>query len=280
MSVFYLTPFNLTPLISALEHKVESVLISPNLNISLITLPLTTDSVELGDKSYSLETLQKLRKSLKGVLLIEQGREERLEFFAGHYYKLRPTVSAPTLEIDGIQMHRTKLVDPWEDARRKASHAVRSNDIVLDTCSGLGYTAIWAVKLGAKTVISCEKDRFVLQIREKSPYSRLLKDDRILQENCDVFDKIRQFPPQYFDAVIHDPPRFSLAGELYGQEFYHHLHRVLKFPGRLFHYTGDPFSHGRGKKFLLGIIDRLQSAGFETEPCPQDLGVKAVKIRH
>ena len=43
-----------------------------------------------------------------------------------------------------------------------------------------------------------------------------------------------------FDAVLHDPPRFGIAGELYSQAFYDHLARVLKPRGVLFHYTGTP----------------------------------------
>ena len=42
------------------------------------------------------------------------------------------------------------------------------------------------------------------------------------------------------DAVLHDPPRFGIAGELYSQSFYDQLARVLRPRGRLFHYTGTP----------------------------------------
>ena len=43
------------------------------------------------------------------------------------------------------------------------------------------------------------------------------------------------------DAILHDPPRFGIAGELYSQGFYYEqLARILKRRGRLFHYTGSP----------------------------------------
>jgi predicted methyltransferase len=31
-----------------------------------------------------------------------------------------------------------------------------------------------------------------------------------------------------FDAALHDPPRFGIAGELYSQVFYDQLARVLR----------------------------------------------------
>jgi len=278
--MFYLTPLNLNPLISALEQGSDSIFISPDLSISQITLPLQKNFVELGGKRYSLEEMRKLAKKLNGILLIEQGREEPLEFFAGRYYKLRPTESAPTIEIDGIQMHRTKEINPWEDSRRKAFYVVRPRDMVLDTCGGLGYTAIWAAMLGARKVISCEKDTNVLRLREKNPWSNPIKQNRIEEVCCDIYYQVREYPARFFHTIIHDPPRFALAGELYGQEFYYQLNRILKVNGRLFHYTGDPYSQGRGRKFIPGIISRLQQAGFKSTSHPEDLGLEAVKIKN
>lgn len=276
--MFCLSHFNLTPLISALAEGLDSVIISPDLNMSEIELFLDINSVDLAGKVYTLDELRAISQRLKGILKIENGREDKLEFFSDRYYKLRPTVSAPTLEIDGIQMHRTKNVDPWEDSRRKAAHAVRKGDTILDTCGGLGYTAIWAVKLGAKKVISMEVNPSVLKIRNMSPYAKLLTDERIEAVNSSVLERIEFFPRNSFDSIIHDPPRFSLAGELYGNEFYRRMNRVLKLRGRLFHYTGDPFSKGRGRKFIAGVMARLKAAGFKVVNKPEDLGVFAVKV--
>jgi hypothetical protein len=64
-----------------------------------------------------------------------------------------------------------------------------------------------------------------------------------------------------FSRIIHDPPWFSLAGELYSGEFYRHLNRVLGRKGRLFHYIGD-LSSRSGRNVVKGVTRRLQESGF------------------
>ena len=275
---FFITPFNINTIVEALEQRADSVNISPDLNISHTVLNLDDNSVALAGTIFSVEELKKLAEKLTGIILVKNGKTEKLEFFAGKFYKLRPVCeSAPTVEIDGIRMHRTKDVDPWEDSRRKADYAVKTGDAVLDTCSGLGYTAIRAVEKGANSVVTCEKDPNILRIRVMNPHSAGLSDERISVLKGDVFDTIKSFADEQFDSVIHDPPRFSLAGELYGELFYRQLNRVLKRKGRLFHYIGDPYSKGRGRKFVKGILKRLEDAAFKPAHKPQDLGVFALK---
>jgi uncharacterized protein len=67
------------------------------------------------------------------------------------------------------------------------------------------------------------------------------------------------------DAILHDPPRFGIAGELYSQKFYDHLARVLRPRGRLFHYTGTPNKLTSGRDVPREVATRLQRAGFGTE---------------
>ena len=69
-----------------------------------------------------------------------------------------------------------------------------------------------------------------------------------------------------FDAVLHDPPRFGIAGELYSQNFYTQLARVLKRRGKMFHYTGAPNKHSRGRDLAGEVASRLRAAGFAVEP--------------
>jgi hypothetical protein len=78
----------------------------------------------------------------------------------------------------------------------------------------------------------------------------------------DIEEYIRTLPGASFDSVIHDPPRFSLAGELYGERFYREIHRVLKRRGALFHYTGNPHLLKRGASFVDHAAQRLRAAGF------------------
>ncbi|MCX7055401.1 MAG: SAM-dependent methyltransferase, partial [Proteobacteria bacterium] len=75
---------------------------------------------------------------------------------------------------------------------------------------------------------------------------------------------IRGLADVSFDAILHDPPRFGLAGELYSQDFYDELARVLRPGGRLFHYTGTPNRLTSGRDVPHEVERRLRLAGFTT----------------
>ena len=74
---------------------------------------------------------------------------------------------------------------------------------------------------------------------------------------------VGEFTANSFDCIVHDPPARALCRkDLYGQQFYANLFRVLRKPGGvLFHYVGNPHSKESGKLFK-GIISRLKSVGF------------------
>ena len=65
--------------------------------------------------------------------------------------------------------------------------------------------------------------------------------------------------------MLHDPPRFGIAGELYSQVFYDHLARILKRKGRLFHYTGTPNKLTSGRDVPAEVSKRLERAGFSAK---------------
>jgi uncharacterized protein len=67
------------------------------------------------------------------------------------------------------------------------------------------------------------------------------------------------------DAILHDPPRFGRAGELYSQVFYHQLARVLKRGGKLFHYVGTPNQLTSGRDVPDEVANRLRDAGFTVQ---------------
>ncbi|MEM2341614.1 MAG: methyltransferase [Candidatus Bathyarchaeia archaeon] len=181
----------------------------------------------------------------------------------GKFYRLVKTSTWPFLEISGIRMHRADEVDPKTDAILKIKALGRIYGSVLDCCTGLGYTAILAAKRkNVKEVITIEKDENVILIAKQNPFSKpLFENKKIKLIIGDASQEIRKFGDKRFNFIIHDPPRISIAPELYSLEFYSHFYRVLKDNGRLLHYVGRPGLR-QGKRYLKGIIKRLKIAGF------------------
>ena len=196
-----------------------------------------------------------------------------------HYYQLvQPERGKPTtLEIDGIHMHRIKGMDPYTDASLKVRFlGVKKGHSVWDTCGGLGYTTIFSLRAGAQ-VLTTEKDPNVLRLARINPWSREMW--RADVRNADAFYFVKKLDSNSFDRILHDPPRFALAGELYSLEFYRELYRVLKPGGVLYHYTGSP-GRKRGRDIQRGVIRRLLQAGFRyIRREPKTEGVIAIKAQ-
>jgi uncharacterized protein len=188
--------------------------------------------------------------------------------FSNSLIKLVPTQwGAPTFEIDGIKMLVTAKVSPFSDAQQKVALIQPRGKSILDTCAGLGYFATWCLRGDAAEVVSFEKNPDVLWLRTLNPWSPEGSgqlDPRLHISLADVSERITIIPNARFDAVLHDPPRFGIAGELYSQAFYDELARVLKPKGKLFHYTGTPNKLTSGRDVPREVTARLQRAGFET----------------
>jgi predicted methyltransferase len=190
-----------------------------------------------------------------------------IQFFdkkTNKFYKLAETSTWPTVLISGIRMHRTDEVDPKTDSILKIKSLGKIFGKVLDTCTGLGYTAILAARSpDVDMVVTFEKDKNMIFIAKQNQYSKpLFESEKILLCINDSFLAVKAIKSNYFNFIIHDPPRFSLAPELYSQEFYNEIFRILKPRGKLFHYTGKPGSK-QGKNYSKGISKRLKIAGFK-----------------
>jgi predicted methyltransferase len=241
---------------------------------------LRENEIEVDNLIFPLELIEQIAKKQAVFELSEPPKI--IAFYDERYYKLEPIEnSAPTLEIDGIRMHRTKMVSPLQDAENKVMTAgIQTNDEVLDICTGLGYTAISAMDVGAR-VTTIEKDPNVIEIAKYNPYSRILFEEsaknKIKLIMNDACKQIKSFEEESFDIILHDPPRFSLAGELYSKEFYRDLYRILRKGGRLLHYVGNPGSKYRGKDFVKGVQNRLTDVGFSAEKVLDGESVLAFK---
>jgi len=272
--------FEAKKILEAYHQGKESTLAFFDLRFTQQRVLFKKDKIIIGDFSFDLKTIHKIAKN-PSVFLIDK-KPKKIAFFDERYYKLEPIENtAPTIEIDGIRMHRTKHITPLEDARRKIFAVnVAANEKVLDICTGLGYTAIESFRMKA-LVTTIEKDHNVIEIARYNPYSTDLfagiednKIDLILEDACVA---VKQMADETFDVILHDPPRFALAGELYSQEIYVDLFRILKEGGRLLHYVGKPGSKYRGKDFISGIQRRLNEVGFKTKRTDDNESVLAYK---
>lgn len=188
--------------------------------------------------------------------------------FSGSLIKLVPTEwGAPTFEIDGIKMLPTSRESPVEDARRKVALVEPRGKVVLDTCGGLGYFAACCLEAGVARIHSFEKNADVLWLRTLNPWSPDpdASGGRLQLQHADVSQAITQLADASVDALLHDPPRFGIAGELYSQAFYDQLARVLRRDGRLFHYTGSPNKLTSGRDVPREVAKRLEKAGFKAQ---------------
>lgn len=184
---------------------------------------------------------------------------------------------APTMLVSGIAMHRIVGIDPRRDTLAKVRAIAPILGEVLDTATGLGYTAIEAARTAAH-VTTIELDPAVLEIARANPWSRaLFEHPHITQLIGDSAELVEQLADESFDRIVHDPPVFSLGGQLYSEALYRHCYRVLRRGGRLFHYVGDPHrTSGRG--ITRGVVRRLQAAGFSRVVArPEAFGVAAHK---
>ena len=190
---------------------------------------------------------------------------EPVQRFSQSLIKLVPTEwGAPTFEIDGIKMLPTAQVSPYADAERKVGLIEPRGKVILDTCGGLGYFAAWCLQGKAKQILSYEKNPDVIWLRSLNPWSPQLGPGFTLTQG-DIAIAIAQWPDASFDAVLHDPPRFGIAGELYSQVFYDHLARVLKRKAKVFHYTGTPNKLTSGRDVPQEVSKRLERAGFSVK---------------
>jgi hypothetical protein len=257
------------------------VSISVNLGMSTSQLTVVEHGLVLPDGSM-LEwgAFEKIAESTSSCYVIEDGIPRAIQFYSeetDRVYSLYPTQGAPTMLISGVPMHRIKDTEPHQDTLEKIRAIKPVVGEVLDTATGLGYTAIEAART-AEQVTTIELDPAALKVCRLNPWSQELFDNpKITQVIGDSYDVVAEMDAGSFTRVIHDPPAFSLAGDLYSGEFYRELYRVMRNHSHLFHYIGDPESKS-GRSVTAGVIRRLEQAGFmQVRRAPRAFGVVAVK---
>jgi hypothetical protein len=198
----------------------------------------------------------------------EEHKSNSINFFSKEtntFYQLLATKSIPTLRINGIPMHRFSTMDPMTDTLLKIK-AIKPYGRILDTCMGLGYTAIYSAKISeVMEVLTIEKDSEVLKIAKLNEASKdLFENKKIKILEGDSNELIKELKSESFDCVIHDPPTFQMAPDLYSLKFHREIYRVLSKNGKLWHYSPEPGKmKGKAEQLTNRVILYLKKAGFK-----------------
>jgi hypothetical protein len=281
MKEIILSHFQTQKLLKAKLEGLTTIQISPDLGISETQVELDAAGVHLlADQVLGWEEVLQIADSPASCFVIQNGEAHPVQFFSestNRLYSLYPTQVAPSMLVSGIPMHRIKDTDPYQDTLEKIRAIKPVVGQVLDTATGLGYTAIQASRT-AEHVTTIELDPAVLQVCRLNPWSQELFDNpKISQMIGDSFEVIAEMEPARFTRIIHDPPVISLAGDLYSKDFYSELYRVMRNHSQLFHYVGDPQSKSGGN-ITAGVMRRLEQVGFrQMRRAPRAFGVVAEK---
>lgn len=276
-----LSHFQAEALLAARQAGQSTVCVTPDLNRTQVDATLDGNGVRFPTGDFlTWQQIGKIAESDNQCFLIASGEIRLISIFSDQTNwarSLYPTSGAPSTLVAGFPMHRVKDTDPYVDTLKKVAALGPVVGNVLDTTTGLGYTAIELAK-SATLVTTIELDPAALDIARLNPWSQeLFSNPRILSLTGDAFEVVSDFGDGSFSAILHDPPTFSLAGELYSEKFYLQLHRILLGNGKMFHYVGDPESK-LGKRMTAGVIERLQAAGFRrVVRKPDAFGVVAYK---
>jgi predicted methyltransferase len=258
--------------------------VSPDLGLTTVDVALDADGVRFptvpNGERVGWPELERIQAARNVCFALEDGAAREIRLFShttGWVRALMPTHGAPTTLVAGLPMHRIKDTDPIADTLAKVRTLAPLVGRVLDTATGLGYTAIEAART-AEEVVTIELDPAAIAIARQNPWSQpLFGRPNIRLEIGDALDLVSTFADVSFSRILHDPPMLALAGDLYSEACYRQFYRVLRSGGRLFHYIGDPASPS-GKRTTGGVIRRLQSAGFaRIVRRPEAFGVVAYK---
>lgn len=255
---------------------------SISLDLGLTTSPFqkSTDGWLLPDGlCLTFDQVKTISEDENSCYLLDEKGIHKAEVFSprtNRYYSLMPTPHAPTMLISGIPMHRIKGTTPDLDTNWKIKALGKPYGKILDTATGLGYTAIQAART-ASQVITVEFDPAVIKLCRMNPWSQeLFTNLRIVQVIADSADFALMIPTGSLNAILHDPPMFNLAGHLYSGDLYGTFFDILRHNGRLFHYIGNPDSR-MGATVGRGVVRRLRQVGFSVTPKPKAFGVLAQK---
>lgn len=257
-------------ILTAKSKKINTLYLSLDLGLTQSKVKIKKNFIWVNDEQQlPLSALKKIKEGAGYIIVKNELRQ--ISFFSDEtkkYYKLIPAKDWPTVALSSTPMHRHTNISPKEDTLTKINEISPLQGKVLDTCCGLGYTAIMSAReLKVSSVDTFERDENILRIAEFNPYSQELFKSQaeskiILHREKNIAEEIFKFLSNYFDRIIHDPPTFKYSPELYTVQFYGQLYRVLKKGGILYHYAPHPHKT-KGVLLYPKIIKKLKEAGFK-----------------
>src|SRR6476659_6046017 len=155
--IIVLSHFQAAPLLKAHREGKPSATTSTDLGLTTLEASLTPEGVIYpSGETCTWADLEKVAKSdNKCFFLGDAGRIEPIQVFSettNWVRTLYATQGAPTTIVAGLSMHRIKGIDPHADTLLKVKTIAPLTGRVLDTATGLGYTAIEAAKQAAQVV--------------------------------------------------------------------------------------------------------------------------------
>lgn len=180
---------------------------SANLGKSKAEFTISEQGVRFEGVELPWESVELIAKEDRKVFRIESDSISALQLFSDDTQSMRTlcaTESAPTTLVSGIPMHRIKDMDPWRDAKTKVEALGRPKGNVLDTCFGLGYSAIFLAYTAAH-VTTYEIDPTAVALAKQNPWSEeAFSNPKIELRIADMSEAISDLPTGRFAAVLHD----------------------------------------------------------------------------
>ncbi|HJW83459.1 MAG TPA: spermine synthase, partial [Anaerolineae bacterium] len=180
-----LSRFQVEPIWQARQAGRSTANTSLDLGLTACEVALNAAGVALPDgQALEWTVLDEIARSETACFAIERSAAVKIQFFSEQHnrlYSLMPTEGAPTMLISGLPMHRIKGTDPHRDTLTKIRAIAPIRGRVLDTATGLGYTAIEAAKT-AEHVVTIELDPAALHLARRNPWSRGLFDNPRIQQ--------------------------------------------------------------------------------------------------